>query len=228
MSVVSPTRRADATPVSTWPQVNLLPSEVTAGRRLQSIKKLLVLALAVVVLLATLGYAGALWLANAAADELEQVQAETARLQAEKATFAEVPETLSAISQAETARQQGMAPEILWPDYLESLRAVTPTGVSYDSLNVNMGTASQPWTGSTDPLATLGGIGQVSFTARSTTLPDTAAWIDAINTVKGFDNPWFSSASVTEDDGVVYYQVEATVDLLPSALSGRFEPEVEQ
>lgn len=228
MSVVSPTRRADATPVSTWPQVNLLPSEVTAGRRLQSIKKLLVLALAVVVLLASLGYVGALWLERSAADELASAQADNAVLQEEKATYAEIPQTLSAISLAESARQQSMAPEILWPSFLESLRAVTPTGVSYDTLNVNVGTTAQPWAGSADPLAAATSIGQVTFTARSTTLPDTAAWIDAINTVKGLDNPWFSRAALSEKDGTVYYQVEATVDLLPSALSGRFEPEAQQ
>lgn len=227
MSVASPARR-DATPVATWPQVNLLPSEVTQGRRLKSIKRLLLLALLVVVLIATLAYAGAQWLARSAAAELASVQAETARLQEEKASYAEVPTTLGAISQAETARQQGMATEILWPSYLESLRAVTPTGVSYDSLSVTVGSASQPYAGSTDPLATPGSIGQVSFTARSTTVPDTAAWIDGISTVAGLQNPWFSSASRTEEDGVVYYQVEATVDLQPSALSGRFEPEVEQ
>jgi len=228
MSVVSPARRADATPVTTWPQVNLLPSEVTAGRRLQSIKKLLVLALAIVVLLAASGYAGSLWLARAAAAQLDEAQAENVTLQAEKATYAEVPQTLSAISQAESARQQAMAPEILWPSFLESLRAVTPTGVSYDVLTVNVGTLAQPWTGSGDPLASATSIGQVAFTARSTTIPDTAAWIDAINTVKGMDNPWFSSATLTERDGNVFYEVSATVDLLPSALAGRFEPEGQQ
>lgn len=227
MSVVSPARRADATPVSTWPQVNLLPSEVTAGRRLQSVKKLLVAIVLVVVLIAMLGYAGAVWLAGNAADELASVQSETVRLQAEKEQYAEVPTTLSAIDNAESARQQAMATEILWPDYLEAVRAVTPAGVSYDTLTVNAGTPSQPYAGSTDALVP-GSIGQIAFTARSLTLPDTASWIDAIETVPGLSNPWFSSATLSEDEGVVYYQVTATVDLLPSALSGRFEPEAQQ
>lgn len=228
MSVISPARRAaEVVEVTRWPQVNLLPTEVTRGRRLTAIKKILVLVLLLVLLIATAAYAGALWLAGNAADDLAGVQDDTTRLQADKATYAEVPATLSAISQAETARQQGMATEILWPDYLEALRAVTPTGVSYDTLTVNVGTPTQPYVGSTDPLAP-GAIGQVTFTARSLTLPDTGAWIDAITTVKGLSNPWFSSASLTEDEGVVYYQVEATVDLQPSALSGRFEPEADQ
>ena len=225
MSVVSPVRRAEAMPVATWPQVNLLPSEVTAGRKLQSIKKLLLAALLVVVLVATLAYAGALWMANSAAADLADVQAETARLQEEKAQYSEVPVVLGAIKEAESARQQGMAGEILWPDYLEALRAVTPPGVSYDSMTVAVGTPGQPYAGSANPLAATDTIGQVSFTARSTTLPDTASWIDAIQGVKGMSDPWFSSASLTESEGVIYYQVEATVDLLPTALSGRFDPE---
>jgi Tfp pilus assembly protein PilN len=228
MSVMSPTRRADAVPVVTWPQVNLLPAEVTQGRRLKSIKRLLLLALLVVLLLATLAYTGAVYVAGQAADDLAAAQADTARLQEEKAAFAEVPAILSSISQAESARQQGMSSEILWGTYLESLRGTAPAGVSFDTLTVNVGTPSQPYVGSTDPLATPGSIGQISFTARSTTLPDTGAWIDGINTIKGLDNPSFSAASLTEDEGVVFYQVEATVDLLPSALSGRFEPEAQQ
>jgi hypothetical protein len=227
MSVVSPPRRPEASPVDSWPQVNLLPGEVTKGRRLRSIKKLLVLALAVVVLIATLGYAGALLLAGSAARELESAQAEGQTLQAEKAQYAQVPQTLSAIALAESARQQGMSSEILWPDYLEALRAVTPDGVSYDTMSVAVGGPGQPYTGAGNPLAG-STIGQVTFSARSLTLPDTAAWIDAIEQVEGLANPWFSSASLAEDEGVVYYQVEATVDLLPSALSGRFEPEVDQ
>lgn len=228
MSVTASTRRPDAVPVATWPQVNLLPGEVTQGRRLKATKKLLVAALLVVVLIATLAYAGALWLANTAAADLAAEQAETARLQDEKAQYAEVPRVRSQISQAETARQQGMASEILWPSYLEALRAKTPTGVSYDSLTVNVGTPAQPFVGGSNPLGDLTAIGQVTFSARSATLPDTAAWMDEIETVDGLSNPWFSSASMTERDGVIFYQVEATVDLLPSALSGRFEPEAGQ
>lgn len=227
MSVVSPTRRPDSVAVRLWPQVNLLPEEVTRGRRLASLKKLLVALLLVVVLLAMLGYAGALWLAGTAADDLASVQSETARLQAEKEQYAEVPVTLSAIDAAESARQQAMSTEILWPDYLEAMRAVTPEGVSYDSITVNAGTPSQPYSGSLDALVA-GSIGQISFTARSLTLPDTASWIEAFEAVPGFTNPWFSSATLSEEDGVVYYQVSATVDLLPSALSGRFEPEAQQ
>ncbi|RMI13099.1 fimbrial assembly protein [Cellulomonas triticagri] len=227
MSVTAPTRRPDAAPVDTWPQVNLLPAEVTQGRRLKSTKRLLVLALAVVLLVIALGYVGSLFLARHAASELTAAQAETTRLQDEKAQYAEVPQVLSDIATAEIARQQAMSSEILWPDYLEALRAVTPEGVSYDSISVAVGAPGQPYGGSTNPLSGTT-IGQVAFTARSLTLPDTAAWIDAIEGVSGMSNPWFSSASISEEDGVVFYQVQASVDLLPSALSGRFEPEVEQ
>lgn len=227
MSVVTPSRRPAAAPVLSWPQVNLLPPEVTRGRRLASVKRLLVLALALVVLLASLGYVGAVLLARGAADDLATAQADTARLQDEKSQYSEVPQTLGAIATAESARQQAMASEILWPGYLEALRAVTPEGVSYDSMAVTVGQPGQPFTGTTDPLAPAAAIGQITFSARSLTLPDTASWIEAIEAVPGMSNPWFSSATLSEEEGVVFYQVAATVDLLPTALSGRFEPEAE-
>lgn len=203
--------------VVTYPQVNLLPPEVTQGRKQKSTKRLLLLALLLVILVAVLGYAAALWSANQAADQLADAQAETTRLQAEKATYAEVPQVLNQIDQVKAARIVGTATEVDWTQYIEALRAVTPEGVSYDSMTVSSvenGAAVNPFV--TDS------IGTISFTARSLTLPDTAAWVTAIEPLPGLSEPWFSSATRTEEDGVTFYTVEGTVNVESTALTQRF------
>ncbi len=204
-----------------WPQVNLLPPEVRARRRLKRTKQLLLLGVAVAVLVAVLGYVGALTVRSGAEDDLAEVDAQNAALLAEQATYAEVPALLGRINDVETDRAVGMSTEILWKDYLDALRAVTPEGVSYDTITVAAATPMQGAPAATDVLAGPS-IGQIDFTARSLTLPDTASWLDAIRTVPGLADPWFSTATVTDDEGAVYFQVTATVRLTDVALANRY------
>ena len=67
-------------------------------------------------------------------------------------------------------------------------------------------------------------IGQISFTARALTLPDTAAWIDALNSIPGLGDAWVSSASLTIDSETEtpYYEVAASVQIRESAYAHRF------
>lgn len=205
------------------PQVNLLPPEVGQGRKLSATKRSLVYGVAGVLVLTVAGTGGALLSAASARSELAGVQDETATLLAEQATYAAVPQVLARISSAEAARQAGMATEIRWKPYLESLRAVTPPGVSYDTMAVNAATPLAPAPVSADALA-VPGVGQITFTARSLVLPDISAWIDAINTVPGLGDAWFTSATLTDEDGVTFYTVSATVEIRDSALSRSYAP----
>ena len=69
----------------------------------------------------------------------------------------------------------------------------------------------------TDPLQAPS-VGQLAFTARSLTVPDTAAWIDALNAIPGFARRVGVSAAVVEDDTGTYYTVSATVQLTDATL----------
>lgn len=206
------------------PQVNLLPPEVGQGRKLSALKRSLVYGVAGVLVLSIAGTGGALLSAASARSELVAVQDETATLLAEQATYAAVPQVLSRISNAEAARQAGMSTEIRWKPYLESLRAVTPPGVSYDNLAVNAATPLAPAPVPADALA-VPGVGQIAFTARSLVLPDVSAWIDAINTVPGLGDPWFTTATLTDEDGAVFYTVTATVEIRDTALARTYVPQ---
>ena len=221
MSTISLTKPKSTEVTNVWPQVDLLPPEVRRSRKLSQTKRLLVLMILAVVLLAVLGWVYARSTLSNANQELADAQAETEQLTAEQATYSEVPQIQGQLKRADSALSAATATEVLWKPYFEALRAVTPAEMSYDSLQVTM---------SSDPNAATAGdplqqpsLGQIAFTARATTMPDMAAWMDAVKAVPGLSDPWFTQANITDKDGAVYYQVTGTVQITGTALAHRFD-----
>lgn len=210
------------------PQVNLLPSEIRAGRQLRSVKAWLAVSVLVVLLVAGLGYVLATLLLSNANAELAATQDQNQLLIAEQAQYAEVTTVLREIDAVDEARSTGMASEVLWRPYVGAIAATAPVAVSVDNLSIT-GPSPDPTAPAlitTNPIARIG-IGTVTFTSRSLTLPDTATWIRNLEQVPGFADAWFSTASIAEEDGTVYYQVSGQVTLTEEALSGRFLPALE-
>ncbi|WP_136520034.1 MULTISPECIES: PilN domain-containing protein [Cellulomonas] len=205
----------------TLPQVNLLPPEVRDARDLRAMKRWLLLAVALVVAVCALAYVFVVIQGTQARDELARAEAETARLQDEQAQYAEVPLVLGQLNATRAARELGMSTEVPWKPYYEAITAVLPEGVSIDTLAFSGAT---PITAPAPPADPLQGpsVGQVQFTGRSSTVPDAAAWVDALNSVPGFADAWVSSAAVTDAEGTVYYTVSSTVQVTEAAYSGRF------
>lgn len=223
------TRAERATPSGSgagaaWPQVDLLPPEVRIGRRLKATKRMLAIGVVGVVCVTAAGVVAAFADAANAGGQLVEAQKATAGLMAEQAKYAEVPQVLGKIAVVEADRQAGMSTEILWQPYLEALRAVTPPNVSYRTMSVIAQTPMAAGPTSANILAAPS-IGQITFAARATTLPDISAWMDAIEQVPGLSDPWFDSAVLTDEDGNVFYQISASVSILDSALESRFVPE---
>ncbi|GEA88803.1 fimbrial assembly protein [Cellulomonas cellasea] len=202
------------------PQVNLLPPEVRAARGLKAIKKWLGVSLLGVLTLCVVAYAIALVDVSAASRELTSAQEETSRLQAEQQKYAEVPQVLSALELTRQARETGMSTEILWKGYLDAVGAVLPAEVSLETLLV---TGATPVMAPAAPTDALQGpsVGQMQFTGRTATLPDTAAMIDALNGVPGLADAWVSTA-VVSDSGSSYYTVSATAQITDVAYVQRF------
>lgn len=205
------------------PQVNLLPPEVHAKRSLSRIKKWL----AAFVVLAVLVAAGIVALAvltqQAADQELADQQAETQRLVTEQQQYAEVPLVRDQLETIRGARELAMSTEILWADYLAAVAATTPEGVSIETIAVAV---PSPMEVPVAPLDALQGasVATITFATNSRTLPDTAAWLDGLASVPGFVDAWFTSASITETEGVAYYSVSGTVQVDASAQAQRFAP----
>ena len=206
----------------TLPQVNLLPPEIRAGRALTNVKAWLGIGiLATVLVAAGLVVMSELGL-RSAENELAETQDAHAALVAQQAQYSEVPAILGRLDNLTQARLMGMSSEVLWRPYIVALAATAPAGVSITDLNVVPPVASQLVT--TGDLSDVV-IATVSFEAESLTLPDTAAWLDALATVVGFTNPEFSSATIkAAESGTVYYSVTGSVGVTFDGLSLRFVP----
>ena len=223
-TTLEPPRTRSTTVGPFLPQVNLLPPEVRAARGLRKIKRWLAVGL-VVTLLACAGvYALGLLAASQAADELVTAQDETARLQTEAAKYAEVPQVLSALDGATAVRTLGMATEVEWKGYLDAIAAVLPADVTIETLAITGATPMTPAALPADPLQGPS-VGLITFTGQTTTLPDTAAWVDALNSVPGFADAWVSTATVGELEAAISYTVASTVQFTDAAYAGRFAAE---
>jgi hypothetical protein len=204
-----------------WPQVDLMPPEVRAGRRLKRTKRMLAIIVVGVVAVSGLAYVAAVLSEASAASEVEAVQQDTVKLTADKAKFAEVPRLLGEISGAETARRLGTSTEVLWTPYLDAIRAVTPAEVSIDTLTVTGATPMQAAASPSDPLAAPS-IGMITLSAKSLTIINTSDWLNALDGIPGFADASFSGETISENAGVVYYEVKASVQVNSQALANRF------
>lgn len=217
--------KAQTSLISGLPQVNLLPPEIRAARGLQSIKKWLVIAILAVLVLCALLWLWAQSVAAGAQGDLERAQQETARLTNEQAKYAEVPRVQNQLAEAARARQLGMSTDVRWKPYMDAIAAVLPETASIDTFGM---TGATPMTApelSEDPLQAFS-VGQIAFGVRSTTVPDSAALVDALNSIPGFTDAFVSSVKVESDEvSGVFYGVQATVRFTTDAYSGRFEPQ---
>ena len=203
------------------PQVNLLPDSVRAGRALLRTKLYLLIGFGIVLIVAILGYVASMLAASSAQEELEDAQADGVRLVQEQTKYAEVPQVKAEIDAALSAQQVGMGSEVLWGEYIAGLLLQLPPGsqlMTFDTAVMNPILApGLPADALTSP-----GIGSLTITHRSVTMPDTSSWIDMLNAIPGFGNAQFTTASIAEEDGVVHYEVTTTVQVTADALSGRY------
>lgn len=215
-------RSGKAAPLPPFPQVNLLPPEFRAARALGALRRWLAVALVVVLLAMSGAYVLALHTKSAAEGALADANRTTADLQSKMTKYAEVPAVLADTTRAKQALSGGTGTEIMWKPYLDAITAVLPPNVSIDSFSLGgVSPLDAKSAASTDPLA-VASAGSISFNGRSKTVPDTAAWLDALAGVPGFSQPWASSATVTEENGKVFYTVAVTVNLTKDALAQRF------
>lgn len=203
------------------PQVNLLPPEFRSKRALGKVKARLAMLVLLVVLVAAVGYVYAAFEQRAAAQDLAAKQQQVADLQAEAQQYAVVPQIKGQIANAQSALEVGTSTEVLWKPYIQAIQAVAPTGWQLETFATQMPTPLGDGGVATDPLV-IPGVGSISFNGRADTVPDVAAWLDALNAIPGFSGATLTSASVTDDNGVSYYETATTVQVDASAFAERF------
>jgi Tfp pilus assembly protein PilN len=207
---------------TTLPQVDLMPAEVRAARAFGRVKRSLVVGLVGVVVVVGCGVGAAAMHAASAKSDLAKVQSATAALVSQQAQYAEVPVVLDRLDKLTTARTQGLSTEIRWQPYIYAIFAVMPQGVQLGSIDIVGATPTVVPAAPADPLQA-SSIATITFTGRSKTVPDTAGWIDALNSIPGFQDAWVSAVETKEDDqDGVYYAVQSTVQVNTEAYANRF------
>lgn len=218
----SPRRDSSTALPATMPQVDLMPTEVRAARAFGRAKRSLLIGLAGVLLVVGCGIGAATLHASSAQDDLAKAQADTAALVAQQAQYAEVPVVLDRLDKLTAARKLGMSTEIRWQPYIYAIFAVMPQGIQLGSIDTVGATPMVTPAVPADPLQSLS-IGTITFTGRSKTVPDTSSWIDALNSIPGFQDAWVSVVETKEDDqDGVYYAVQSTVQVNTEAYARRF------
>lgn len=216
----SGSRKATSLHAPSVPQVNLLPSSVGDAKRDARLRKILALGLLGVIVVAGLFYFFAVTTESQAQDELDTAYAETSKLQNEKAKLAYVPLVLEQLVDATLAQTVAMGAEVRWTDYLSAITAVLPAETSITKLEVApLGPDAANQEATVTPA-----VSTVTFEIRSSTVPNTAAWLTALATIPGFQNPYFSAAAITEAEGGTMYTVTSSVEVNDSAFSNRFAP----
>ncbi|GAB3268740.1 hypothetical protein B5M43_001550 [Microbacterium sp. MEC084] len=212
-----PARRpANALDVGGVPRVDLLPTELRNARawRVARGRALIIVLLAAILVLAGVGTA--LW--HAATTDLarDAAAARTVELTDRQGRFGDVSALLSRITRSEEALATASADEVDWPRLLDDLGRALPAGSRVTTVAVD---STTPLTEIAQPADPLRGarIGTLTFTAFTPTIPDTAAWVRALNEVEGFENATPRAAVAEAPDalgtGVLGYTIEIAVDL---------------
>jgi len=203
------------------PQVNLLPPEIRSARTLSVVKRWLGIAILLSFTVAALGYGYAVLEERAAHADLDLANATTNDLLAEQARYADVPLVLGQLATIEDARRLGMSTEILWSDYLGAIAVVTPEGVTLESLSYTGASPSVLPTLSANALFGPAA-GVITFSGRAPTIPDTAAWMDVLDSIPGLRDAWITVDLIGAGTTQSYYLMTSSVQVDASAYANRF------
>lgn len=198
---------------------NLLPPEIVAARRLRRVRRAVVGALGVLVILLGGWYTDASYQAARARADVRTAEADVAGLGRQQSAFAEVTGT-QAQSQAISAQLAALlAGDLRWSRLLAALQQAAPKDVQLTSLSGAVGTAD-----AAGPRLPAGSaekaVGTITLSGTGAGKPTVAAYVDVLAKVPGLANPYLSDASV--QDGAVQFTVR--LDIVASALGGRYTP----
>jgi len=203
----------------TLPRVNLLPPEIAEAARFRNVQLALGLAVgAAVVVVGGLTYL-AMGEVDSAQTEVDTAQAQTVTLQADVAKYAEVPAVYASLDALKAQRAQAMSQEIRYSFVLKDLSLSMPSGVWLTNVTV---------TQQVDPTTVVKGawgtpaLGTVVLSGETGTLPQVAAWLEALGRQKAYTDPYLTTATQTTGNLPPGYTFTSSVALTSKALTNRY------
>ena len=207
-------------------QVNLLPPDVRGRQRTRRLTMIVAGVAVVAVVLLMLVY----FLQNSrlmsAQRDLQAQEATNQSLQTKISGLQQFAQLQQAVSQKQAIVSTLLSQQVLWSGVLRDLSMVIPGQLSLSSASGILSVAANPAPGA--PAGTAGPstiVGNIQFQGESFDYPTVALWLTRLEQVKGWVNPWVSTASKTDVNGVTIVQFSGTVDLTgDAAVSGRPQP----
>lgn len=199
------------------PRIDLLPPEVRARLRSRSLRRGLGVLVVAVVVATGAGTALAVLNAAASAGSLAAEQARTQQLLEQQVEFVEVTQLANAKAGIEQARLVGASTEILWPAYVEAIRATLPPGSDIGTITV---VASSPITYVAQPALPLQ-LPRVATVQLIVTAPDLAtvsAWIARLSELPGYADATLTSIERTDAN----VKASVTLNVTDEAFANRF------
>lgn len=201
-------------------RADLLPPEVGAAARGKVARRNAVALVILTVLIVIAGYVGAMFLALGAQAQLDAANQRTQELLVEQAKYAEVRQVTTMLTTAAAAQQVGTSTEVDWKAYLTAVQDSLPAGTLVTNVVAELATPFTPFTPPTVPLQG-DRIGELKFTATSSSLPDVQSWLEALTKLDGYVDA--SPGSVTLNEESATYEVTITMHVNKDALLLRFD-----
>jgi hypothetical protein len=212
-------RKTESLSIGGEPRVDLLPPEVRAERNAGALRRRLGFGVIVLIALAVGGSGVAGIQAIQAQVSLITEQTRTASLLLQQKKYIQVRSVQDEVGLIQAAQQVGTSTEIDWKKYLSEVQATLPANVTLDTVKIDSASPLTEYTQATAPLQG-SRVATLSFTAKSPTLPEVPAWLDALSALPGFTDA--SPGSVTRDDATGVYTVDITMHINQAAYTNRF------
>jgi Tfp pilus assembly protein PilN len=218
MTVVSSEVRLGMTN-SQLPRVNLLPPEIAESAMLRKVQLCLGAGVLAAVGVVGLLFVSASHSASAAQTSLDQANAQSSRLVAQKAQYGNVTSVYDAAAAAQTQLTTAMGQEVRFSQLLHDLSLSVPSTVWLKNLTYTQAAPAAPAGGA--PVTT-NAIGTLAVTGVGFSHDDLALWLESLEGQKNYSDPYFSASTETLMGTRKVVNFSTTANLTPAALSGRY------
>lgn len=193
---------------------NLLPSEVLQARRVRAIRKLVIILISVLLVIAAAGYAYAYMQTRSAAQSLAAEQSRTAQLTAREHQYSDVTEIQGSVAQVQSQLSTLLANDVNTPAILTQVFAGLPPGSHLSQITMTLAVPNQT-SSSNLPVTSLDTsgrthIGTVTLVGQVAHLTDVATYVDTLASIPGVVQP-YPTTNVVADKGGSTFSIQLTL-----------------
>ena len=207
-------------------RANLMPAEVIVARRIEKLRRKILIGLGALVVVVAAVYVVAMLGTRSANNDLSAVNTTTSQLQSRVAGYSSVTKTQAQAAAVQSELATVMQGDLPWSSLITALRQEAPLGIQLTSVSGNVTSAAGSTGSGSGSGATAGDVNQsgdqaagtlvITGTAASQTIA--AAYSDRLSLIKGVTAPLITSLSGAGSG--VTFNISATITT--AALGGRY------